>query len=186
MNRKELYHHGIKGMKWGVRRYQNADGSLTPAGESRYKRGKRLSPELAEVREKKYQALKKRYKSQIEKYYDEAYFIGKKYGLDLDDGGGGDTDRFTQKQIDRAAEKYLDLFDKVSYLEDRIDREATEKAKAYINKKYGDTAVSDIGHYRTVNAIAATAALVAAYAGAMVLLSKNDKKTIEFIKSHSH
>ena len=29
----ELYHHGIKGMKWGVRRYQNYDGSLTSAGK---------------------------------------------------------------------------------------------------------------------------------------------------------
>jgi hypothetical protein len=29
-------HHGIKGQKWGVRRYQNKDGSLTPAGEKRY------------------------------------------------------------------------------------------------------------------------------------------------------
>ena len=32
----ELYHHGIKGQKWGVRRYQNADGSLTDAGRKRY------------------------------------------------------------------------------------------------------------------------------------------------------
>ena len=36
-NEYELYlqHHGVKGMKWGVRRYQNADGSLTPAGKKR-------------------------------------------------------------------------------------------------------------------------------------------------------
>lgn len=32
----ELYHWGIKGMKWGIRRYQNKDGSLTPRGKKRY------------------------------------------------------------------------------------------------------------------------------------------------------
>ena len=31
----ELYHHGVKGMKWGVRRYQNEDGTLTAAGKKR-------------------------------------------------------------------------------------------------------------------------------------------------------
>jgi len=32
----ELYHHGITGQKWGVRRYQNSDGTLTSAGKARY------------------------------------------------------------------------------------------------------------------------------------------------------
>lgn len=52
MNSNELMHHGIHGMRWGVRRYQNKDGSLTVAGrkrinqlDSEYKRltGKKLS-----------------------------------------------------------------------------------------------------------------------------------------------
>ena len=34
-NTNELYHHGIKGQKWGVRRYQNADGTLTDLGKRR-------------------------------------------------------------------------------------------------------------------------------------------------------
>lgn len=41
MDNLELYHWGVKGMKWGVRRYQNKDGSLTNAGEKRYARDQR-------------------------------------------------------------------------------------------------------------------------------------------------
>ena len=38
MTMYELYHHGILGQRWGVRRFQNKDGSLTSAGKSRAKK----------------------------------------------------------------------------------------------------------------------------------------------------
>lgn len=38
MEKRSLTHAGVKGMKWGVRRYQNKDGTLTPEGKERYDR----------------------------------------------------------------------------------------------------------------------------------------------------
>lgn len=38
MDQNQLVHYGIKGMKWGVRRYRNKDGTLTPQGKKRYDR----------------------------------------------------------------------------------------------------------------------------------------------------
>lgn len=45
-NYGELYHHGIKGMKWGVRRFQNEDGSYTGAGKKRYGIGDRINTRI--------------------------------------------------------------------------------------------------------------------------------------------
>jgi hypothetical protein len=38
----ELQHHGVKGQRWGVRRYQNYDGSLTSAGKKKFKKLNKL------------------------------------------------------------------------------------------------------------------------------------------------
>lgn len=53
-------HHGTKGMKWGIRKYQNTDGSLTPAGKQRYGGGSiaggvnRLGAKISSVNERHY------------------------------------------------------------------------------------------------------------------------------------
>lgn len=53
----ELTHWGVVGMKWGVRRYQNKDGSLTPAGKKRYNK------EMAKLKEEE-RVAKNRLKTQ--------------------------------------------------------------------------------------------------------------------------
>ena len=70
----EFYHHGIKGQHWGIRRYQYSDGSLTPAGLSRY-RVARKEDGISKKLEQKTQKLKEsvdelRYRKTGKQYVD--------------------------------------------------------------------------------------------------------------------
>ena len=47
--RDELYHYGVKGMRWGVRRYQDESGRLTNAGEHRIAHFTEVNKELLKV-----------------------------------------------------------------------------------------------------------------------------------------
>lgn len=69
MTKDELYHHGILGQKWGIRRYQNFDGSYTQAGLKRYNKSK----DAYEKKKAEYKEIKKdKTKSRYEKKYAKA------------------------------------------------------------------------------------------------------------------
>lgn len=81
---EQLYHHGIKGQKWGVRRYQNRDGTLTEEG----KRQLRKAAKEAQTKKASYTDLPKRHPFQrnrdfVQHFFDEygnvqlSYLYGK-------------------------------------------------------------------------------------------------------------
>lgn len=70
MNENILVHYGIKGMKWGIRRYQNTDGSLTAAGRQHYNVGKAKNTSSQYPSEDEMQRTVKR--KSLEKAYDKA------------------------------------------------------------------------------------------------------------------
>lgn len=98
-----LEHFGVLGMKWGIRRYQNKDGSLTPAGKRKYKissEGKLVKRSRAEVKsyDKKVTAIKKANEAKKRKARIREKGLGKN---DLD-AISNNLDMFSTKEINDA------------------------------------------------------------------------------------
>ena len=128
-----LYHHGVKGQKWGRRRYQNKDGTLTPAGKQRVKvSNKQLREEQKQLRQQYYETESKSSSAKLKSLYDEVDKLARTYDFDQDDGGGG-----TSAASRKAGRRYMEIWDEISEIENSIDYRARQKTGQALVEKYG-------------------------------------------------
>lgn len=166
-----LEHYGIKGMHWGIRRFQNADGSLTPAGKKRYYSRDELkgiradkSIKYKEFLEKDPDYLKAR---KLEK---QAYELSNKYDFDADDGGGGTT------RADQAAgRKYMSLWDEAFLLDDSAEVNSRKKVEQYIKDTYGSVAIEQLNQQDMERGFMTAAAFMAIPIAALVTIGRLNK-----------
>ena len=162
----ELYHHGVLGMRWGHRQYQNKDKSLTNAGKNKYQKVSRkvYNKELDSLTDK-YVKKDPRTK-QVNKLAKDAIAYGKKHKLDLDDGGGGSI---------KAGQKYNKMWEQHFEKSMSIKSDANTKAHKELVSKYGEKRVKQIGRQNTAIGLAKLGG-VAIGTVAVIDLSKHGAK----------
>ena len=129
----ELYHHGVLGMKWGIRRYQNKDGSLTPAGK---RKAAKMKAKYTELTGKQLRSSPSKTKSQNGKASSE---VPKKSIKDLSD----DELRSRINRL-RAEKDYMDLSKQISAMNPK-QISAGKKFVSHVGNKIIVPALTDAG-----------------------------------------
>lgn len=165
----ELYHHGIKGMRWGVRRFQNEDGTLTAQGRQRYKdyrsdQSTRRSLTRHVAADKKNLKARGEAMNEVTKNYNDAQeqmrkasskvFISKKKRQELVDEAAANLTKAGEELEKRRAD--LNRAERIY----NKDAEALFKHVDDMTKKYGsenvkslDTKKVKLGEYYSIDAI---------------------------------
>ena len=123
-----LVHYGIEGQKWGVRRYQNPDGTLTEAGKKRYRKEFNTLSNAYMVSDKRYKQWKVN--------DDKARENWDKYGALFNANLLNTAEKYALKAEElswKAAQQYEDA---------QLDAEI--RAMNFMLSKYGDTILTDI------------------------------------------
>ncbi len=136
-DKNSLMHYGIPNMRWGKRRFQNEDGSLTPEGKERYSRGKEYSRERDRIADEKRDRLLEK-DGEYQKAKRESDEASDEYNS-AEDSDTRERAMYRKGQADAEAKRRYD----------KATERAMKHANSVITKKYGDKALSDIDHYKT-------------------------------------
>ena len=135
-----LEHHGILGQKWGVRRWQNADGSLNPAGKKRYSSGE-LRNMAKQVGEYNIGKSKIRGKAALERRKADTKYDKESSKL------YAQKDKMSKRDYDKAFDKLGKDLDSSYKASDKKAAESEKKLADSLKKKYGidvETSVKEI------------------------------------------
>lgn len=197
-NEEVLEHHGIRGQKWGVRRFQNKDGSLKPAGEKRY--GGDSDVKSAKKSAKaEYKAAKKEYNKSFNKAYNTSANLLNhltKKGNEKQDKTWGDTyDKLkvmdkAQKGYKKAKENYKKEYNKnldevrknATFKENIVYNDATRRRAAKLMTDNKNITYEEASKKAKGEAVRNTAIILGVYGavtiGAAALNSKKNSSII--------